>query len=595
MNGNPMTAVTAALGRIERHRVARRLDWIVGAILFILSFAVFQSASVQQAGDSKYTMLLAENVLRHGDFTLERYHLPASDYRIQTVGDHEYYYFPPGTSILSIPFVALMHLRGISAVGPDGAYNVNGELTLDAELADLVMALFAVIVYITARLALPVLWSVAVTLVSVFGTQVFSTLSRSMWSDTCSTVLLGFACFLLLRSESRRERVNLPVVASLEGFAYIVRPTGALVIVGTTAYVVWKYRRHTWIFLLVLAGWLCLFLGYSWYHFHELLPDYYAANRLQFTAPLSALSGNLISPSRGLLVYVPAFIAVLILLWRHRDTIRFPALVGLAIFVVISHLVMLSGFSHWWGGHSYGARLNASLVPWFVVLAIITVDAWRPALASSARPLDFVLATAVGVLCAASIAVNGVGAYSEEAQTWNFAPDDIDRAPSRLWSWRSPQFLAPFLEPGGPYLPLPPDGLFVGTGQADRYLGRGWPWGEGEFRWTEGRDGSTVRLALSDAAPGVLELTLRPYLADHKVTQQRLIVSMNGHDLGTVVLRSAEFATLSFVVPAGVAKPESTLRLWTPDAASPSAVEGSPDRRELGVAVRVIRWRDGPS
>src|SRR5882672_1160934 len=162
----------------------RRMDILSGALIFLVSFWVFRHAPIQQAGDSRYWMLLSENLLHYGDFALDRYDLPESDYQLQRIGEHRYYSFPPGTSVLSVPFVALMHLRGVSAVRPDGAYNLGGELKLDARLAAALMAGFVGLVYFTARLLLPVSWSLAVALVSAFGTQVFSTTSRSMWSDT---------------------------------------------------------------------------------------------------------------------------------------------------------------------------------------------------------------------------------------------------------------------------------------------------------------------------------------------------------------------------------------------------------------------------
>jgi hypothetical protein len=52
-------------------------------------------------------------------------------------------------------------------------------------------------------------------------------------------------------------------------------------------------------------------------------------------------------------------------------------------------------------------------------------------------------AAVVGLLCVASIAMNAVGAWSFEADRWNVTPDNINRDPARLWSWRRPQFLAP--------------------------------------------------------------------------------------------------------------------------------------------------------
>ena len=45
------------------------------------------------------------------------------DYRLEDVGGHRYYGFPVGTSILSVPYAAVMRLRGVSAVHADGSYD----------------------------------------------------------------------------------------------------------------------------------------------------------------------------------------------------------------------------------------------------------------------------------------------------------------------------------------------------------------------------------------------------------------------------------------------------------------------------------------
>jgi hypothetical protein len=573
----------------------RRGDAFWGALVFLCAFLVFRSAPLQQPGDSRYTMLLAENLLRYHDFDLERYGLPDPDYRLQTVNGHRYYVFPPGSSILSVPFVALMHLRGLSAVRSNGSFDIQAESTLEATLAPLLMSAFAVLAFCTARLLLPVPWSLAVACIATFGTQVFSTMSRSMWSDTWGTLLIGLSSAILLRSAIRSRPPRVALLGTLDAVAYVVRPTSSLVMLGTTAYLLVKRPKDAGRFVLVVAGWLSLLFGYSWFHFHKPLPDYYAASRLQFPDPIAALFGNLVSPSRGLLVYVPAVIGTAGLLLRYRRTVRFRSLTALGAFVMIAHLIMLSGFVHWWGGYSYGARLTASLVPWLVILSVIGLDAARTECATGWRSGDIVSLAMAGLLGLASIAMNAIGAFSTEAQDWNVIPDDIDRNPSRLWSWRHPQFLAPFQEPEGPFLELPQSGLRVGTSEAGRYLGHGWPSGEGEFRWTEGRGGSTVRFALPTPAPGALEIELRPYLCGRKLSSQRLVVTMNDRELGSLVLQSPELAAHRFVVPADVARPQNIIRLQAPDAASPSAMDGSSDRRRLGVAVRTIRWDAEPN
>jgi len=174
-------------------------DAVAIAVVFAACLAIFLTAPVKQAGaDSRYSMLLSENLLRHRQFALERYGLPISDYRLINVDGHRYYAFPPGTSVLSLPYVSLMHLRGRSVVHADGTYDPNWEAAREMHLSALLMAAFAVVVFATSRLLLPTGWSLAVAFTTAFGTQFLSTMSRAMWSDTwacCWSVWPPSCCF----------------------------------------------------------------------------------------------------------------------------------------------------------------------------------------------------------------------------------------------------------------------------------------------------------------------------------------------------------------------------------------------------------------
>ena len=568
--------------------LARR-ELVAGGLIFLACFLLFWHAPIQQTGgDDRYSLLLAENLLRHRDFTLERYDLPRPDYRLEDVGEHRYYGFPPGTSVLSIPYVALMHLRGKSVLRR-GTYDLEGERGLESRLAALLMAAFAVTVYITARLLLPVAWSVAVTVASAFGTQVFSSISRALWSDTWGVFLIGLAVFILLSSAIRRRPPNLPLLATIEVWAYVVRPTNSLALIATAVYLLVSVRRAAWPFLMTAAAWLSLFVAYSWRHFHHLVPSYFeAGRRIDFSSGWSGLLGNLLSPSRGLLIYVPLVLGIALLLLLYRNTIRCRPFVALSLFVICGHLLMLAGFGHWWGGHCFGARLTGGLVPWLSVLMVIGLAAFRETRARDPRSGTAVLAT-LGFLSVLSIAINAVGAFSPEAANWNVNPN-IDETPARLWSWSRPQFAAPFLEPRGPFPELPADGLRFGSAEATTYLGMGWSGPEGDARWTDGPY-ATIRFSLEDRRPGVLEIDLRPYLGGGTIVGQRLGVTLNGKVLQSLTVREPNFATYKITVPADVLLSENRLRFELPDASSPMKEENTGDRRQLSLFVQALRWR----
>src|SRR4030095_3723686 len=117
-------------GSGQRRRLLR-YEMLVVVGLFVLAFAGFRVAKNREVGDSRYTILLAQTLLHHGDFALDRYHLPETatvegrlraDYHLEQVGDHWYYAFPARSSILSVPFVAALSLVRVFATRHDSTY-----------------------------------------------------------------------------------------------------------------------------------------------------------------------------------------------------------------------------------------------------------------------------------------------------------------------------------------------------------------------------------------------------------------------------------------------------------------------------------------
>src|SRR5688572_15624223 len=142
----------------------RRLT-ISAALVFGLTLLIFWFSPVHQITDSHYSMLLSESLLYHRSFKLDNYNIPrlAPAYhdhtwkngnipQIELVDNHLYLYRPPGSSLLSLPYVALLNFFGISAANSDGTYNPRGEMQIETSLAALLMASLAVVFLLTSRL-----------------------------------------------------------------------------------------------------------------------------------------------------------------------------------------------------------------------------------------------------------------------------------------------------------------------------------------------------------------------------------------------------------------------------------------------------------
>lgn len=438
---------------------AHRRDALIGLLIFAATFTTFLFSRVRQLADSKYSMVLSQSLIEHRTFALDNYALPRLErvdrgdyvlngniYQLEWVEDRLYYYSPPGSSVLSVPYVALMNLFGLSAVNADGTYNIEGDLKIQVSLAAILMAALAATFFFTSRLLLSVKWSMVIALGATWGTQVWSTASRALWSDTWGIFLLGIVVWMLLAAEVGKHRLRPVLLATILAWMYLVRPTYAIPILAITVYLFLFQRRVLLAYAITGIAWFALLVAYSWHNFGQLLPNYYFASRLTFGHFWEALAGNLISPSRGLFVFVPALLFVAYLLVRYRKAVEYSQLVALAVIVFAGHWLATSGFPHWYGGHSYGPRLMTGVVPWLVLLAILGVRAMlneRERRATDTTKARWRLEGAFGAtLLLLSMIINGLGATTHATALWNIRPVDVDLQPERVWDWRHPQFLA---------------------------------------------------------------------------------------------------------------------------------------------------------
>jgi hypothetical protein len=441
------------------------IDRATGAALFLLTSLIFLAYPLAHLADSKYSTLTSDSLIHRRSFTLDAYKIPdlapaqtfnsASNttvYQIEFSGGHFYHMFPPGSSVLSVPYVALLSLLHITPSNPDGSYNNRSERIIQTSLASLLMGALTAIFFYTSRHLLPLGWSVLVALGGSLGTQVWSTASRVLWSDTWGIFLLGYA-ILRLVSDATGKRAIRPVwFATVLAWIYFVRPTYAIPIAAISIYVL-IYRRHLFAsYALTGAAWFAAFVLYSQLHFGQMLPYYYRVNRLKFDSFPTAFAGNLISPARGLFVYVPVLFFVAYLLLRYERELPLPRLAVLALGVIVAHLFVIAGFTPWWGGHSYGPRYTTGLVPWFVLLATLGIRAmlmWKERHSKAARTMrERVPLFVGGALLVLSILINGRGGTTADTLRWNVRPTNIDDYPERVWDWSYPQFMA--VEPAEP-------------------------------------------------------------------------------------------------------------------------------------------------
>lgn len=407
---------------------------------------------VQRLGDSKYSMLVSYSLVNRARFDVDDYVERSLEnghhfrnavsmrrgipYQLQPAGDHLFYLFPPGTSVLSAPFVFIAQCFGIKPVDADEQYDEIGERKIQKLLSAFLTGVFAVSLYRIARLLLTPTKSAALTLITIFATQVWSTASRGMQSHIWGIVLLSFIVYMILRSELNGVPPNPIILGTLTMWAYFVRPTFATTAAAAGIYLLIKNRKGFLLFCVTGFFWSGLFIWYSLHNFHRLLPAYFFSDRFALRTFFEALAGHLISPSRGVIVFVPAILIVIYNAIRYRSEIRAKAAFWMALAVIFLHWIVISLFVNWWGGYSYGPRLVTDMLPWVFLIAVLGIDARRDSV--PAKSYKF----AAALLIAISVAIQAQGACCQEVLRWNAHPTDVDQDHSRVWSWHNPQFLA---------------------------------------------------------------------------------------------------------------------------------------------------------
>jgi hypothetical protein len=408
-------------------------------------------------------LLLSEQLLTKQRFSMEEYFWPRLDSRdypavragmvrprhVMRRGRHLYYTYPWGSSVLSIPFVAAARIFGLSTIAPDGRYDFEVEKALQRFSAAVLMASATALFYASARVLLQPGWSVLIALAGAFSTQVWSTASRSLQSHCWLVVLLSAALYQLLRASVAASPLRSVWLASLSALGFFVRPTAAFSILPIAVWVWLRDRRRASWFALTGLMWIALLVVLNLRTWHETAPHYYQSGaRFRLQGLGVGLAATLVSPSRGLLVFVPLVLVVVYALARYWPWVRAKSLAMTAAAAISIHILGVSAYRNYTAGFSYGARYTTEIVPWWILLAILAARAVldrkagrEGTVAGAPSGRRRVGAALVALATLWGIVLNGAGAVSEAGRIWNQRPVRISNDPMRIFDWKRPQFL----------------------------------------------------------------------------------------------------------------------------------------------------------
>ena len=514
---------------------------LAAALLFVVALAL--TANVRYTGsDPRGSLLLSEAMLTSGTLKLDQFGeelLQDYGYVVHRKDDHYYYFFPIGSSLVAMPVVAAARVLGVDVRDSEG------------KLQEITVALWAALfLFISIRLANRFVGfnhAVLVSLVFWTGSSLASTGGTALWSHNFASLFALIAIFLAIDGARKERFYTLGIALSLF-FAYLCRPTLALLSPFLLLFLLTCDRRAALKSAGLLAVCLAGFVAVSWLEFRQWLPDYYIPGRLQGGDFVTALAGNTISPARGVLVYSP-FLVVLLLRWFYGST-NIPlkrSWLLLALAWPLTHLVVVSRFPHWWGGHAYGPRFMMDVMPGLFLLG---VHLWP---ADSTRGKERPLKIALWVSALFAVYVNAYqGLYNKYTARWNGSPS-VNFYPHYLFDWRYPQFLhseaahADRLEEHGRRFNL--TGVIRDIGPADESVSYfGWAGVTGVQRWNQSLT-PAIQFAMpaGERMEGILTL-VASYLAftDHG-EEVAVEISLNGYSLGTFRAQSYELPrTFSF-------------------------------------------------
>jgi hypothetical protein len=246
-----------------------------------------------------------------------------------------------------------------------------------------------------------------------FGTSMYSIGGMAIWTHGPAAFWLTVALYLLLLP-APSARTGLAAGLAL-GAAVLIRGTTGLFAAAAVTGLVWQRRWRP--LLAVLLGMLPPLAGlflYNRAYMGDALLGGYAQDNWHTKTPLGlGLGGLLLAPSRGLLIYTPAFLLVPLGL---RALLRGPAqatpeqraMILLWFAATGATVFFYARWWCWWGGWCFGPRFLCECAPLLCLLVAFAVASLRSAAARRGA----------AALIALSIVVHIAGVFGH-TDVWN--------------------------------------------------------------------------------------------------------------------------------------------------------------------------------
>lgn len=450
--------------------MTRRAEIATAIFLFLLVFVAHSLSRNSTPFDSCWSIPTILSLLNEGNADLNEFPGKAGEYRFYGVDcvaeDHSVYpawrnlepcpagtrwhnRYPIGTSLIALPvFIAMdAALRIVGpVVGPAAApvltpmmrafferRYVETTAIVEIVIASFFVALTTVFIWLLFRRYLPDWVSVLAALVFAFGSPAWSTFSRALYQHGPLSFLIIIAIYMLIRGKEMPRLI--PWTAVPLALGYIIRPTAVIVIAAIGAYILFHQRRHFLRWAALAALTVAPIIVYNLAIYRSPVMPYYTNQLLlplewsSIPPFLEAVAGNLISPNRGLFIFIPVLVFLPIGLWQAwRRRWEAPLTAYLAA-AMLAQWAVICWYADWTAGHSYGPRYftDVLVIQWFFLIPALQWVSEQTAVRRN------VLVAALAVLSVAGVAIHANGAWNYDVFMWNKDRYDVNRNHWRAW------------------------------------------------------------------------------------------------------------------------------------------------------------------
>jgi hypothetical protein len=329
---------------------------------------------------------------------------------------------------LYVPTVAYLNLRGWSDGKLDHLARIMEKLS-----ASVIASLSASLLYLLLRRRARTSIALLLTAAYAFGTTTWVISSQALWQHGMAALLI-IGALLLLTGASTAPRAI--AAGLLCGVIAANRPPDLILAAVLGVYgLFWASRHLRLMFVAASALPLAAVLLYNFGVAGNVLGGYGLIGKAAFFSHelLPGIAGLLFSPTRGLLVFSP-FLLFLVLAFRTMPRSREERLLNVAMIAAVALQIMLYAKADWRGGLSWGPRYMTDFLPFLFWMLVPVVSALR----GVARISFFV---AVGT----AIIIEAIGAfcYSPSFDLPIFAADrPNEHFDNRgVWQWRNSPIL----------------------------------------------------------------------------------------------------------------------------------------------------------